>query len=434
MNYPKVLIIGQYFHTESGGGITMTNLFKGWDKEKIASAAENIYDPDFEVCEKYYQLGSLENERKFPFNLNPWKKYVKSGVVQKNERTNSSANHVRKSGMRNRYLRLLHFTGLYHYKRRYKISNEFLRWIREYSPDIIYSQLSSIELIRLVNDLQKRLGLPFAIHIMDDWPLTISQKGFFKSYWFKVVDRELRQLLSNAKVLMSISEAMSEEYMIRYGHNFIPFHNPIDLKHWSLFSKEHYEFTEPFIILYAGRIGVGIEKSFFDIAEAIADLNSKGFKIRLHIQATNFNPVLDELRRFNFVKINPTVSYSELPGIFSQSDLLLLPNDFDRKSLSFLKYSMPTKASEYMVSGTPVLLYSSIETAVTTHALKYKWAYVVSEQSRSALESAISELYEKKELRARLGTTAKEYAINNYDGDIIRDKFRKSFILNNNIN
>ena len=36
MNYPKVLIIGQYFHTESGGGITMTNLFKGWDKEKIA--------------------------------------------------------------------------------------------------------------------------------------------------------------------------------------------------------------------------------------------------------------------------------------------------------------------------------------------------------------------------------------------------------------
>ena len=48
MNYPKVLIIGQYFHTESGGGITMTNLFKGWDKEKIASAAENIYDPDFE--------------------------------------------------------------------------------------------------------------------------------------------------------------------------------------------------------------------------------------------------------------------------------------------------------------------------------------------------------------------------------------------------
>ena len=218
------------------------------------------------------------------------------------------------------------------------------------------------------------------------------------------------------------------------GHNFIPFHNPIDVKHWSLFAKEHYEFTEPFIILYAGRIGVGIEKSFFDIAEAIANLNSKGFKIRLHIQATNFNPVLDELRRFNFVKINPTVSYSELPGIFSQSDLLLLPNDFDRKSLSFLKYSMPTKASEYMVSGTPVLLYSSIETAVTTHALKYKWAYVVSEQSRSALESAISELYEKKELRARLGTTAKEYAINNYDGDIIRDKFRKSFILNNNIN
>ena len=89
---------------------------------------------------------------------------------------------------------------------------------------------------------------------------------------------------------------------------------------------------------------------------------------------------------------------------------------------------MPTKASEYMVSGTPVLLYSSIETAVTSHALKYNWAYVVSSQSKTALECAISDLYENKMLRARLGNTAREYAINNYDGVVIRDQFRKSLI------
>ena len=131
------------------------------------------------------------------------------------------------------------------------------------------------------------------------------------------------------------------------------------------------------------------------MAEAIGNLNLKDFEIELHIYATSNNPVLDELAKFDYIKLNAAVAHSELPGIFSKSDLLLLPNDFDSKSISFLKYSMPTKASEYMVSGTPILLYSSIETAVTKHALKYNWAYVVSEKNTKKLEFAIAELYKK---------------------------------------
>ena len=161
----------------------------------------------------------------------------------------------------------------------------------------------------------------------------------------------------------------------------------------------------------------------------MGDLNAKGLKIRFHIQATNSNPVLDELSKFTFITINPTVPYSELPRVFSQADVLLLPNDFDRTSRAFLKYSMPTKASEYMISGTPILLYSSAETAVTSHALKYNWAYVVSEKKNEALKSAITELYERRDLRTALGNTARDYAINNYDGALIREQFRKAFIL-----
>lgn len=240
MKYPKILIVGQYFHTEPGGWLTMTNLFKGWDKENIAVAAENIYKPDFAICNKYYQLGSLEIKRKFPFNLNCRKKQIKSGIIPENEMAVSSsfANDIKKSGPKKMYMNLLHLTGLYHYKSGYKISKEFLSWVKEYSPDIIYSQLSNIKLIGLVSDLRKKLGLPVAIHIMDDWPVTISKKGLFQSYWQKTIDIGFRRLLSDSKVLLSIGEAMSNEYMTRYGYRFIPFHNPIDIKHWNLPSKK----------------------------------------------------------------------------------------------------------------------------------------------------------------------------------------------------
>jgi glycosyltransferase involved in cell wall biosynthesis len=433
MRYPKILIIGQYFNTASGGGITMTNLFKGWDKENIAVAAESISNADFTVCNKYYQLGSLEIKRRFPFNLNPWKKAIPSGAVPAKKIPAAAAllPDPKKGVPGNSfllYLRLLHFTGLYHYKSRYRISSKFLSWIREYSPDIIYSQLSTIELIGLVSDLHKKLNVPVAVHIMDDWPLTITKKGIFQSYWQKNINNQFRKLLEESKVLLSISEAMSKEYKIRYGYNFIPFHNPIDIKFWSLCSKTDYELKDRFVILYAGRIGMGIQNCFLDIAEAIKNLISKGLKIELHIQATNFNPVLDELAKFDFIKLHASVPYSELPAIFSKSDLLLLPNDFDRKSVSFLKYSMPTKASEYMASGTPVLLYSSVETAVTRNAIKYQWAYVVSEKDTGKLESAIFELYEKKELRVKLAHTAKEYAVNHFESGKIREQFINSLM------
>ena len=429
-NYPKILIVGQYFNTKSGGGITMTNLFKGWDKGNIAVVSQNIINPDFEICNKYYQLGPLEIKRRFPFNINLWKKQIQSGIIcQKEVSTFSSfTNDSKKSELQKMYFRLLYFTGLYYYKSRYRISKEFLSWIKEYSPDIIYSQLSTIELIKLVSDLHKTLRLPVAIHIMDDWPLTISKEGVFQSYWQKIIDKRFRRLLSDSKVLLSISEAMSKEYMTRYQYNFIPFHNPIDVKFWSSFSKKNYELNGSFIILYAGRIGIGIQNCFFDIAEAVKCLILKGLKIEFHIQATNFNPVLDTLAKLNFIKINPSVPYSELPRIFSKSDLLILPNDFDSKSISYLRYSMPTKASEYMVSGTPILLYSSIKTAVTCHALKYNWAYVVSEENKEKLEFAISELYEKKELRIKLANAAKEYAINHFESNKIREQFKNSFI------
>ena len=42
MTYPKVLIIGQVIDKKNGSGITLSNLFKGWPKDKLA-VATSIY-------------------------------------------------------------------------------------------------------------------------------------------------------------------------------------------------------------------------------------------------------------------------------------------------------------------------------------------------------------------------------------------------------
>ena len=82
MIFPKVLIIGQPFNNDTGGGITLSNLFNGWDREKIAVACSGyllLDNIDTEVCNTYYQLGHKEYKWIFPFNYLQRKYY--SGLL-----------------------------------------------------------------------------------------------------------------------------------------------------------------------------------------------------------------------------------------------------------------------------------------------------------------------------------------------------------------
>ena len=78
-DYPKILIIGQSFNKSSGGGITISNLFQGWPKEKLAVASHVnlISDLDNSVCEQYYQLGYNGKLHPFPLNSLPSKSQMR---------------------------------------------------------------------------------------------------------------------------------------------------------------------------------------------------------------------------------------------------------------------------------------------------------------------------------------------------------------------
>ena len=71
MEQPKVLIIGQPFDKSTGGGITLSNLFQGWEKDKLAVACTGYLfsaNIDVSICDNYYRLGDEEFKLLFPFN------------------------------------------------------------------------------------------------------------------------------------------------------------------------------------------------------------------------------------------------------------------------------------------------------------------------------------------------------------------------------
>lgn len=436
--YPKILIISETFKSNSGGGITLSNLFRGYPKDCLANAIDGYFIKDIyndEICENFYSLGYKEKVIIKPFSIF-FNKY-QSGKYNYYSKTNRNLKFKENeiSRFKNLLVKLYFwfskFTGLEHLMIRYKISDVFKLWIDEFKPDIIYSQLSSLEMIIFTNDLLSITNAKLAIHIMDDWPKVVANNCIFKEYWQKKIDSEFRAILDKASLLMSISEGMTNEYKKRYNKTFIPFHNPIDIDYWSVYSKKNFDIDKYNIkVLYAGRIGRGTNKSIFDIVTSIAELNkSNEIKIDFIIQTTTVNKrIRRKLTKFNFVKFNPIVELSELPKIFSSVDILVLPIDFTKDGMNFLKFSMPTKASEFMISGTPILLYCHSNVYLYHHALKYGWAYIVSENNNERIKSGIMELINDYDLRIKLSFNATTFSKNNFSSTYVRNNFQNCFV------
>ena len=81
-----------------------------------------------------------------------------------------------------------------------------------------------------------------------------------------------------------------------------------------------------------------------------------------------------------------------VPHLLAQSDLLLLPYNFDARSARYIRLSLPTKAPAYMISGTPVLVYAPADVATARYATREEWAYVVSEQGQQAVAQGLGHL------------------------------------------
>ncbi|HEY4324217.1 MAG TPA: hypothetical protein VGN20_09525 [Mucilaginibacter sp.] len=376
-------------------------------------------------------LGKDENKISFPFST--FIKYGKSGKLDLKNIKPKNENQNSRTSTTIRYLKNLFFSdavvlsSVIDIFSSLQISREFLNWVNDFNPDFIYTQPGSRQSIRFIKRLHELTSIPLVVHIMDDWPNVIGN-GLFQRFRAKKTNDELKQLLDQTKIFLSISDGMSEEYFSRYGKRFKSFHNTVDVKKWLPFSKKDFNISNEIKILYAGRIGLGTYHAFVDLILAIEELNKAGSNIYIHIQTPQLdNNLRKKLTKFAFVKFNPYLDYAELPKVFSIYDLLLLPIDFQSKGQRFLKFSMPTKVPEFMISGVPILLYCPANVYLSSHAERNEWAYIINEKEKKTIKHGILNLIDNKAIREKISKNAVEYAINNFSADVVTEKFRLMF-------
>lgn len=429
LEYPKVLIFGQPFNNFSGGGITLTNLFKGWPKEKIAVTylGHGLVSVTSDVCETYYQLGEKEHFWKFPFSL--IQKKFRSGL-KKIENKEELSTGISKKGLRyfivNKiFYPALEWFGVFHCVSKIELSTDFKTWLSEFKPDILYIQVTTRETLLFASNLIDYLKVPSAIHNMDDWPSTISRRGLLRKYWKKKIDKEFKGLLNRIDLFLSISDAMSSEYKIRYGKEFIPFHNPIDTSKFSGFGKRVFAKGNVLRILYLGRIGMANKESLYVFAKAVSKCTRENPMICFDIITPDMDsPDSRMIKNLRNIWMSPPVKHEEVPNLMADSDLLLLPLDFNKTGLNYAQYSIPTKASEYMMSGTPILVFAPPETAISKFCAINDCAYCLTIPDFREIYRAIDFIIENEDFRMKCSRNAVELASKLFEATLVRENFQ----------
>jgi glycosyltransferase involved in cell wall biosynthesis len=227
---------------------------------------------------------------------------------------------------------------------------------------------------------------------------------------------------------MSISEAMEQEYFCRYNKVFLPFRNPIDIKHWQ-WNTEGYKLNSSEIprIVHTGRIFHPVFESLIDTCKVIDNLNRKNKKIFLDIYTFNKNPsFLKRVKKYTGIRIMPPIDYEDMPQHIRHYEIFLLCEDFNNQARKYLKFSLSTRASEGMISGIPVLIYAPRSNAIYKYFEITGSGCLVGQRNLVKLEEAIIRLLSDRPFTEQIIINAARTAKEDSNGIIVREEFRKA--------
>ena len=430
---PKVLIYGATFQKTGGSGITLNTLFGAWPKESLFMLSDRFTETSDVHFSQCYQIGHLENKsfiHKFGYQTGNISGPVKI-INNKSEKTITfQGNSLFKSSLyfklKELFILILNTLGIYELFFQQNVSKELIQWIKNIKPDIIYFQPSTIQNIKFINELHIITGIPYVIHVMDNFLEINTHAKEINGKSTQLEEKFIEELIKKSNLCLGICEEMSAQYSKKFNRVFYSFQHAVDNKMWFRKYKVRKN-PEPFVILYAGRIGMGTINSLFLLANSIDNCNREyKSNFEFQIQTTSTVPkLLRKFSKYKCVKIHNAVPYNSLPERYAEADLLVLPMDFDKESLTYIKYSMPTKVPEYLVSGVPIFVLAHEITALYKYAKSENWAFINGTENGKDIEKLLIEIKDSYSKRVEISEIAKSVGKRNHDINIVRDSFHQ---------
>jgi glycosyltransferase involved in cell wall biosynthesis len=410
--HPSLLVVSAApMSSTEGTGTTMTNLLHGWPTHKLA---ELHIDPT---------MGTAPHGRlRLPQRSVPLDSLVRSAAGRSRYRdpdsvaappTSQHAPPLRASAAA-----ALDLTPLV-------IVGELRYWVRQQRPQVIYSPLGSIRMLRLVLGLSRRHDLPVLPHFMDDWPTTLYRHQI-GGYARRTLDRLLDRVLARSVTQLCISPGMGREYEQRFGLPATIIGNPVS----DALLSEPPSTTHDGDLVYVGGLHVERWRTLHAIATALAQLPDDGAGSRpmlvIHAPDTHRAQWESRFADLTSVRFGTFIPAHEVPARLRRAGALVHVESFDDAVRMFTRLSVSTKIPQYLASGRPVFAVGPGDVESVDLLRRNRLAAVCSSPHPGEIGEQLRQFLTGSGDAAGMTRRGMSYARDNYAASVVARKFRQA--------
>ena len=425
MKKPRILIISNNcLSLTDSNGRTLRGFLTGWPTDCLAQFYLQNSQPDFSVCRRFFRVTDREALQAFLKRGKCGAQIHENVARQKNEeppQTNA------KSVVRTPVTMLLRELV---WSSRAWMSEEFNRWVEEFSPELILLQAGDCAfMFRLAEDIAAQYHVPLVIYNSEGYYFKtfdyFKSKGF--AHWCYPIFRrhfcrQFRKTVSMAACSFYICPALQRDYDREFNLPSEVIYTSTDLT-MPVCGKKN-DTNDSFTVSYLGNLGVGRHEPLIEIARTLQKISPD-----LHLNIYGKMPDESVRRAFEEcggICCHGFVPYDQVVEIMQKSDLLIHTENFSEFYREDLKYAFSTKIADSLASGTCFLLYAPEEMACTQYLRDNGAGYVVSDTE--TLHDTLRLLWEEPEQRKRYLENAKRLVEENHRSAQVSKKFQDILI------
>ena len=271
--------------------------------------------------------------------------------------------------------------------------------VRDFDPEVIYYRPTidtHPRLHEIACEIFEAQSAPLVTHIVDDWPSRLTGRDPAGG---AAADAALREVFGRSRRTLSISEKMSSTFQTRYGSNFEPISNGVDVDRWRnarRAARPVKAAREGVLLRYCGALASDMTfDTIVSVARAVDALQDDlPLQFEVYTMATWRKPFEQAVKGLRGTSVHESVPGEQYPVLLATSDVLLLGYNFDPHSLRYIGLSMPNKLPEYLASGAAVLAVGPAEANGIEYVATHELGACVTQPGREPLVAALRALVE----------------------------------------
>lgn len=268
-----------------------------------------------------------------------------------------------------------------------RLPADVIGWATEARPDLIYSQLGSVRVMRIVNVLSTRLGVPVVPHFMDDWVNTLYADHELFGFARRTILKELDDVMRRTPFLLAISRVMAEEYSARFKRDARIFMNCVRDEDFAA-SVPTLGRDSAKVLTYVGGLHLDRWRSLTRLAQTLLTVDPTA-ELRIHAPGAHLRAHHDKVTHLPNVRWGPPLEGSEVPFALASADVLVHVESYEPSARRYTRLSVSTKLPQYLAAGRPVLALGPPELASMRYLIETRSGVVLQEGDAAGLAALL---------------------------------------------